>query len=47
MALTVPLVWGMGLVFAKGAIDHFPPILLMALRFTLTASVLVLSLIHI
>ena len=41
MALTVPLVWGMGLVFAKGAIDHFPPILLMALRFTLTASVLV------
>ena len=41
MALTVPLVWGMGLVFAKGAIDHFPPILLMALRFTLTASVLI------
>lgn len=41
MALTVPLVWGMGFVFAKGAIEHFPPILLMALRFTLTAAVLV------
>ena len=41
MALTVPLVWGMGLVVAKGAIDHFPPILLMALRFSLTAFVLV------
>ncbi|MEO9877559.1 MAG: EamA family transporter [Anderseniella sp.] len=41
MAVTVPLVWGMGFVFAKGAIAHFPPILLMALRFTLTALVLV------
>lgn len=41
MALTVPLVWGMGFVFAKGAINHFPPILLMAFRFTLTAAVLV------
>jgi len=41
MALTVPLVWGMGFVFAKGAIDHFPPILLMAFRFLLTALVLV------
>jgi len=41
MALTVPLVWGMGFVFAKGAIDHFPPILLMAFRFMLTAMVLV------
>ncbi|MFN3146240.1 MAG: DMT family transporter [Paracoccaceae bacterium] len=41
MALSVPLVWGMGLVLAKGAIAHFPPILLMALRFALTAAVLV------
>ena len=41
MALTVPLVWGMGFVFAKGAINHFPPILLMAFRFALTAAVLV------
>ena len=41
MGLAVPLVWGMGVVFAKAAIEHFPPILLMALRFTLTALVLV------
>lgn len=41
MAMTVPLVWGMGFVFAKGVIFHFPPILLMAFRFTLTAVVLV------
>ena len=41
MGLAVPLVWGMGVVFAKAAIEHFPPILLMALRFALTAVVLV------
>jgi O-acetylserine/cysteine efflux transporter len=41
MGLAVPLIWGMGVVFAKAAIEHFPPILLMALRFTLTALVLV------
>jgi O-acetylserine/cysteine efflux transporter len=41
MGITVPLVWGLGVVFAKAAIEHFPPILLMALRFALTALVLV------
>ena len=41
MALTVPLLWGLGFVFAKGAINHFPPILLMAFRFSVTALVLV------
>ncbi len=41
MGIAVPLIWGMGVVFAKAAIGHFPPILLMALRFTLTALVLV------
>jgi len=41
MGLTVALLWGMGLVFAKAAIAHFPPILLMALRFTVTALALV------
>ena len=41
MGLAVPLIWGLGVVFAKAAIGHFPPILLMALRFTLTALVLV------
>jgi O-acetylserine/cysteine efflux transporter len=39
--LAVPLIWGMGVVFAKAALEHFPPILLMALRFTLTALALV------
>ena len=41
MGLAVPLIWGLGVVFAKAAIGHFPPVLLMALRFTLTALVLV------
>ena len=41
MALFVPLLWGLGFVFAKGALNHFPPILLMAFRFSLTALVLV------
>ena len=41
MAIAVPLIWGMGFVFAKAAIDSFPPILLMGLRFSLTALVLV------
>ena len=41
MALAVPLLWGLGFVFAKVAINHFPPILLMAFRFSLTALVLV------
>jgi O-acetylserine/cysteine efflux transporter len=36
-AIAVAVIWGMGVVFAKAAIDPFPPILLMALRFTLTA----------
>lgn len=37
----VALVWGFGIVFAKSAMDHFPPILLMALRFTVTSAALV------
>lgn len=41
LAVAVAVIWGMGLVFAKAAIEHFPPILLMALRFTLTALALV------
>lgn len=41
MGIAVPLIWGMGIVIAKGAIEHFPPILLMALRFALTAAILV------
>ncbi len=41
MGVTVALVWGMGIVFSKAAIAHFPPILLMAFRFSVTALVLV------
>jgi O-acetylserine/cysteine efflux transporter len=41
MALAVPMIWGMGFTFAKPVVEHFPPILLMALRFTVTALVLV------
>ena len=41
MAIAVPLIWGMGFVFAKAAWDHFPPILLMAFRFLVTALALV------
>ncbi len=41
MAIAVAVIWGMGIIFAKAAIDHVPPILLMALRFALTAVTLV------
>jgi O-acetylserine/cysteine efflux transporter len=41
MALAVPVIWGMGLVFAKAALDFFPPILLVAFRFGVTALALV------
>ena len=41
MALAVPVIWGMGLVFAKVALDFFPPILLIAFRFGVTALALV------
>ena len=41
LAVTVPLIWGLGFTFAKAALGQFPPLLLMALRFTLTALVLV------
>lgn len=41
MGVTVALVWGAGFVFAKAALAHFPPILLMSLRFAVTALALV------
>jgi len=41
MGVAVAVTWGMGLVFAKAAIEHFPPILLMSLRFLVTALALV------
>lgn len=41
MGVMVAVIWGSGFLFAKVAIEHFPPILLMAMRFTVTALVLV------
>ena len=37
MAILVAVTWGMGFIIAKAAMEHFSPILLMALRFSLTA----------
>jgi len=41
LAVTVATTWGLGFTLAKIGLGHFPPMLLMALRFTLTAIVLV------
>jgi O-acetylserine/cysteine efflux transporter len=41
LGVLVPVIWGLGFVAAKAAIGHFPPILLMALRFCVTALALV------
>ena len=41
IAIAVAVIWGMGFVVAKAAMSHFSPILLMALRFSLTAICLV------
>lgn len=40
MGLLVAATWGMGMVFAKAGIEHFPPMLLMTLRSILTTLVL-------
>lgn len=41
LGVCVAAIWGLGFVFAKAAIAHFPPILLMAFRFSVTALALV------
>lgn len=41
IGLTVPMIWGLGFVFAKASIAGFPPVLLMALRFAVTAAALI------
>jgi len=41
LALSVPVLWGLGLTFSKVAVAEFPPILLMTFRFALTACLLV------
>ncbi|MCP4327599.1 MAG: EamA family transporter [Alphaproteobacteria bacterium] len=41
LAILVATLWGLGFTLAKAGLDQFPPILMMALRFTITALVLV------
>ena len=41
LGISVALIWGMGIVFAKAALEYFPPILLMAFRFSLSALLLI------
>ena len=41
IAMLVPLTWGFGFTFAKSGLGHFPPLLLMGMRFTLAALILV------
>jgi O-acetylserine/cysteine efflux transporter len=41
IAIMVAVIWGMGFIVAKAAMSHFSPILLMALRFTLTTFCLI------
>ena len=41
IAALVPIFLGFGFVIAKPAMDHFPPILLMGLRFNFAASILI------
>ncbi len=40
LALSVPVIWGMGFTFAKAALGEFPPLFMMSMRFTLTALIL-------
>ena len=41
IALFVPLSWGLGFVAAKSGLDHFPPLLIMSLRFFISSFLLV------
>ena len=41
IASLVPIFLGFGFVISKPAMDDFPPILLMGLRFTFAASILI------
>ena len=40
LALSVPFIWGMGIVFAKAGLDEFPPLFLMSMRFIVAAVLL-------
>jgi O-acetylserine/cysteine efflux transporter len=37
LALMVPVLWGFGFTLAKPAVAHFPPLLLMAMTYAVTA----------
>ena len=41
LAVSVPLVWGLGFTVAKAGLAEFPPLFLMGMRFTLAAILLV------
>ena len=41
IALLVPMTWGFGFALAKAGLGHFPPLLLMGLRFTTAALILI------
>ena len=41
IAMLVPITWGFGFALAKGGLSHFPPLLLMGMRFAIAALVLV------
>ena len=41
LALSVPIIWGMGIIFAKAGLDEFPPLFLMSMRFIVSAVLLV------
>ena len=41
IALFVPLSWGLGFAAAKAGLGHFPPLLLMSLRFFLSSMLIV------
>ena len=41
IALLVPLTWGFGFALAKAGLVHFPPLLMMGMRFVLAALILV------
>ncbi len=40
LALSVPIIWGMGITFAKAGLDEFPPLFLMSMRFIVSAVLL-------
>ena len=41
LALSVPILWGIGFTITKAGMDQFPPMLINGLRWTLTGLILV------